>query len=64
MHRPLYSITVGELGVTTKQLETSLQTILELAANWNAVLLLDEGKVANFTGVILIRILSGYFLGG
>ena len=42
LHRPLYSVTVGELGTNAKDLEASLSIILELAATWNAVLLIDE----------------------
>lgn len=42
LHRPLYSITVGELGTTANQLESQLTSILEITHNWNSVLLLDE----------------------
>jgi len=34
LERPLYSVTVGELGVTTQDLESKLRQILELAWEW------------------------------
>lgn len=43
--RPLYSVSAGELGVKPRQLEDSLRNILDTAANWNAVILLDEADV-------------------
>jgi len=45
LERPLYSVTVGELGVTTKDLEGKLRQILELAWEWDAVLLIDEADI-------------------
>ncbi|CAG8802560.1 1524_t:CDS:2, partial [Gigaspora margarita] len=42
LHRPLYAVSVGELGVTPKELEDKLSEILELARVWNAVILIDE----------------------
>jgi len=45
LHRPLYSVTVGELGTQTKELEDTLREILELASAWNAVILIDEADV-------------------
>lgn len=42
LHRPLYSVTVGELGTTVKELETKLANILEMTESWNAILLIDE----------------------
>ena len=45
LHRPLYSISVGELGTDPKQLEESLSDILNVATAWNAVLLLDEADI-------------------
>ncbi|RIB11576.1 hypothetical protein C2G38_2203060 [Gigaspora rosea] len=43
LHRPLYAVSVGELGVTPKELEDKLSEILEVASIWNAVILIDEG---------------------
>jgi len=45
LHKPLYSVTVGELGTDTVQLEESLREILEVASTWNAVILLDEADI-------------------
>jgi len=45
LHRPLYSVSVGELGTNTKELETKLREILELAGIWNAVVLIDEADI-------------------
>jgi len=45
LHRPLYSVTVGELGTNTVQLEESLREILEVASTWDAVILLDEADI-------------------
>lgn len=45
LHRPLYAITVGELGITPSELEKNLRTILDVATTWNAVVLLDEADI-------------------
>jgi hypothetical protein len=45
LQRPLYVVSVGELGTNPQQLETKLGQILELAGRWNAVLLLDEADI-------------------
>lgn len=45
LRRPLYSISVGELGTDPDQLEERLREILDLATVWNAVLLLDEADI-------------------
>lgn len=45
LHRPLYSISVGELGTNPNQLEDNLRQILDTAVTWNAVLLLDEADI-------------------
>jgi SpoVK/Ycf46/Vps4 family AAA+-type ATPase len=42
LERPLHAVTVGELGTTADDLDHRLRMILEIAARWNAVLLLDE----------------------
>ncbi|CAG8604684.1 314_t:CDS:10, partial [Scutellospora calospora] len=42
LHRPLYAVSVGELGVTPKELEDQLGRILEVASAWDAVILIDE----------------------
>lgn len=45
LHRPLYSVSVGELGTDPKSLEASLRSILEMATIWNAVVLIDEADI-------------------
>ncbi|ARF08289.1 AAA family ATPase [Catovirus CTV1] len=45
LHRPLYSITVGELGTNPETLEKKLSIILETANSWNAVILIDEADI-------------------
>jgi hypothetical protein len=44
-HKPLYSVTVGELGITPADLEVRLVKILEIASSWNANILIDEADV-------------------
>eukprot|EP01125_Pyxidicula_operculata_P022744 TRINITY_DN9546_c0_g1_i1.p1 TRINITY_DN9546_c0_g1~~TRINITY_DN9546_c0_g1_i1.p1 ORF type:complete len:694 (-),score=218.95 TRINITY_DN9546_c0_g1_i1:138-2219(-) len=45
LHRPLYSIGVGELGTTTDTLERKLRDILDISTSWNAVVLIDEADI-------------------
>jgi hypothetical protein len=45
MKVPLYMMSAGDLGVQSHEVESSLTTILEMVAKWNAVLLLDECDV-------------------
>ncbi|KFA78598.1 hypothetical protein S40288_06974 [Stachybotrys chartarum IBT 40288] len=40
--KPLFKITVGDLGMTPDKLETSLREIFRLASIWDCILLLDE----------------------
>lgn len=42
LHKPLYSLSVGELGTTADNLEKKLSVILEMTESWNSVLLIDE----------------------
>ncbi|EXX78206.1 hypothetical protein RirG_017110 [Rhizophagus irregularis DAOM 197198w] len=42
LHRPLYAVSVGELGTSVIELEEKLSEILEVANIWNAVILIDE----------------------
>ena len=42
MRQPLYLMSASELGETATEVEESLEQVLELASNWNAILLLDE----------------------
>ncbi|KAI9674563.1 MAG: hypothetical protein M1822_009058 [Bathelium mastoideum] len=45
MRLPLYALSSGQLGDTVNQIEKNLGTVLDIAAKWNAVLLLDEADV-------------------
>jgi hypothetical protein len=45
LHRPLYSVSIGELGTDPTYLETKLRSILDVVTVWNAVLLLDEADI-------------------
>jgi len=45
LHRPLYSVSVGELGTSTITLEHKLRDILEVAGVWDAVILIDEADI-------------------
>ncbi len=45
LKKPLYSVAVGELGTDVSHLETQLNKILELAASWKAVVLIDEADI-------------------
>ena len=71
LHRPLYSVTVGELGVSPESLERKLASIQELVESWNAILLLDEADILmekrldgditrNAMAGILLRLLEKY----
>ncbi|KAJ7278278.1 P-loop containing nucleoside triphosphate hydrolase protein [Mycena rebaudengoi] len=44
-HRPLYALSAGELGIIPSAVESKLESVLELAQMWDAVLLLDEAEV-------------------
>lgn len=45
LHRPVYYVTMGELGLTPDDLESRLSDVLELCAKWNAIAILDEADV-------------------
>jgi hypothetical protein len=45
LHRPLYYVTMGELGVTPDDLEARLSDILSLCAEWDALAVLDEADI-------------------
>ena len=45
MHVPLYVMTAGDLGTSSYEFEANLNKVLETAAKWNAVLLLNECDV-------------------
>lgn len=43
--RPLYMVQCSQLGTNEEKLEEKLSTVLELAARWRAILLIDEADV-------------------
>jgi hypothetical protein len=45
MHKPLYSVSVGELGISPKELEEKLRDILSISEAWDAVILIDEADI-------------------
>ena len=45
LHRPLYVLHSGDLGVTPESVEAGLNDALALATAWKAVLLIDEADV-------------------
>jgi AAA+ superfamily predicted ATPase len=45
LHRPLYSVSLGQLGTTPAELETKLGEILDLCGKWDALILLDEADI-------------------
>ena len=45
LHKPLYSISVGELGIDPKSLELRLREVLDIATVWDAVILIDEADI-------------------
>ncbi|KAG8708780.1 hypothetical protein FRC08_018713 [Ceratobasidium sp. 394] len=45
LQRPLYAISCGELGFQASSLENQLYEILEVAAGWNSVVLIDEADI-------------------
>lgn len=45
MRVPLYMMSAGDLGLDPAGIEESLNTILDMVAKWDAVLLLDEADV-------------------
>lgn len=65
LHRPLYSVSVGELGVNAQELEKNLRQILDVAQIWNAVILIDEADIfleKRTTGDVLRNAMVGIFL--
>lgn len=45
LRKPLYAMSIAELGNTPNDLEARLMMILEMAVRWDAVVLLDESDV-------------------
>jgi len=45
MKAPLYTMSAGELGTHSNDVEKRLSDILEMASMWNAILLIDEADI-------------------
>ncbi|KAI0672103.1 P-loop containing nucleoside triphosphate hydrolase protein [Trametes maxima] len=45
LRRPLYVVSSGELGTSPSSLDDGLDKIFEIAARWNAIVLIDEADV-------------------
>jgi len=45
LHKPLYVVSMGELGTTPETLEERLQDILDLCVPWKALVLIDEAEM-------------------
>ena len=45
MKVPLYMMSAGDLGLNPSGIEDALNTVMDMVAKWNAVLLLDEADV-------------------
>ena len=43
--RPLYVVSIGELGINADDVDKRLETILEISRRWGCVLLIDEADV-------------------
>lgn len=43
--KPLYRVHSGQLGITAASVEANLSTVLQRAARWDAIMLLDEADV-------------------
>jgi len=64
LHKPLYAITVGELGSSVDSMEERLKATLELAKLWDAVLLIDECDIflERREGDVTKNAMTGIFL--
>lgn len=45
LHRPLYSVSLGQLGTSPAELEKKLGEVLDLCSRWDALILLDEADI-------------------
>ena len=45
MKAPLYTMSAGELGTESHNVEKRLGDILDMASMWNAILLIDEADI-------------------
>jgi len=45
LHRPLYQVSMGELGTTPDSLEAGLKALMDMCSQWRALVLLDEADI-------------------
>lgn len=45
LQKPLYYVSVGELGIRPEELERALDNVMKVANSWDAIILLDEVDV-------------------
>ena len=71
LHKPLYVVSMGELGTSPESLEERLQDILDLCIPWKALVLIDEAEmllerrtkndiVRNAMVCVMLRLLEYY----
>jgi SpoVK/Ycf46/Vps4 family AAA+-type ATPase len=71
LHRPLYVVSMGELGTTPEALEERLTDVLEVCTPWGALVLIDEAEmllerrskddlVRNAMVCVMLRLLEYY----
>lgn len=71
LHKPLYVVSMGELGTSPEALEERLQDILSLCVPWGALVLIDEAEmllerrtkndlVRNAMVCVMLRLLEYY----
>ena len=71
LHKPLYTVSMGELGTSPESLESNLQDILDLCVPWGALVLIDEAEmllerrtksdiVRNAMVCVMLRLLEYY----
>jgi hypothetical protein len=71
LHRPLYVISMGELGTSPESLEERLLDVLDLCVPWSALVLIDEAEmllerrskndiVRNAMVCVMLRLLEYY----
>ena len=45
LRRPLYTISMGELGTTPVELESGLKGVFDMVERWKGIVLLDEADI-------------------
>lgn len=71
LHKPLYVVSMGELGTTPEALEERLSEVLDLCVPWGALVLIDEAEmlleartrndiVRNAMVCVMLRLLEYY----